>query len=678
MPDDQYTSNLAEFVDKKIKAWAENKKKLLEPKLRKNFEAVTNQDHRTKAWKKDEAKGWRSDTWVGYVRVKIWSFYSVMMDTVLRAGKLPFTLDPSPNDENYMTPEMLQDRDARLEKMTDKIESQLAARNADRTTMREWLSGGYYGMAFSAFNIEDVESVEYKMVLPNGMDVAEATKFVPYEEIVQYARHEMATASEPVPGHRYVSVWNMVWDMDADGLQPKDGSEGYAERIKSCPYDLRSLEGPGYIEDAIERVIKESRNRENQTSDVAETPGKEALRERKKTIERYAFYMRVPEKIAMQFEQDLRRGGDDVFSLNPIEDTEEAEESGYDVEVIGEIADQHIIRYIRNDTGKRPHKLWTVEQNLDETTGTGIADNMESVQGALVGMIRAFEDNKKLSANVTAALKARYFNDPGQTKDIWPGKTYDIADDCDDVRKAIMPIVFPDVGESLMSGISLMMQLKDDVSMIPTIMQGFVLPKQKSDTAYEMRQLTENAGKYIGQAIRNYDEQQLEPKIQDIYDYNMIYGDDEACKVNCKVKANGFTSFQNKEMRGMRMRDLLAMVLSSELLLPNVKIRPHLEPIYESMDEDPQKFLKSEEEMMQDAEQDAQAKVKAFQEAMAALKAEEGIKTQSEIVKKGVDHKAAMQEKALEHIFETDKMDQELDGRVAEMLIDTLFGRQAA
>lgn len=642
--DREYQSSLEGFVDKTIKRWADDKRKVLATKLKKNFEAVTNSDFRNKVWKKEEGKDWRSTTWIGFVRVKVWSFYATMLDTVMRAGKIPFVLEPSPYDEKYMSAEMLKERDRRIDLMTAKIEQQLTQRNADREYMKKWLSGGYYGMAFSEFNLEDVEETEFKLIMPPQLQQAMQMGQIDPQEAMQYARHKLITKSESVPGHRYESIWNMVWDLDTENLQE---GEGYAVHQKSCPYDLRKLTGPGYIQSAIEEVIGENRNNNAATdSEVDEFPGKSQLSERKKTIERYRYWMRAPEKYVSEYEKEILSGK--YVSFSHFED-DEAESSGHDVEIMGEIADKKIIRHVRNNTGKRPHKMWVVEQNLDESTGTGIADNMESVQESLVGMIRAFEDNKKLSANVILALKQRFFNNPSQVNELKPGTKLDISDECDDARKAVMPIIIPDVGETLMSGISLMMQLKDDVSMIPTILQGFNLPKHQPDTAYEVQQLTANAGRYIGQAIRNNDEQFIEPEIKDIYMYNMLYGEDESCKVNCKVKANGFTSFQNKEIRGARMQQVLSLVMASEILSPYIEVEPHLEILYEAMDEDPGRFIKTEEKRAKEGQQQMQAQAQATQQAIQMAQAQAAIEAKKEVTVKGAEHQFTMQENDQEH-----------------------------
>jgi len=447
----------------------------------------------------------------------------------------------------------------------------------------------------------------------------------------------------------------------------QDGA-GYAEIIRSSPYELRELIGkPGYNKKLIEEVIKRNGDNSENDADVNASPGKRALNERKQTINRYEFYMRAPRVLVDEYEK-LARSRHDTDTIN-LASFDDLEDSGDDVEIMGDIADKEIIRLIRPGEESRPHHMWVVESNLDESTGSGIPDNMEDVQGSLVGMIRAFEDNKKLSANVTSAVKARFFTDASQLDDIVPGKKYDISDECDDVRKAIMPIIFPDVGESLISGINLMMQFKDDVSMIPTILQGFTLPKHKPDTAFEVNELTKNSGKYVGQAIRNDDEQFIEPEIRDIYEYNMIYGEDEECKVNARVTPNGFTSFQNKEIRGARMQQALSMMISSEFLQPYCKIKPHLDVLYEAFDEDPDKFINSEDEMADTAEQSAQAEEEEIAKQLELKQADAEIEAGAKIQENEATHANDMVKSEAEHV-------QDMELAEAEAKLDFAYDRQ--
>ena len=623
-----YSTDLAEYVDKKIKQWGDQKKEFIELKFQRNYDAVTNKDYRANTWKKKEGVGWRSKTWMGFIRVKIWTLYSVFLDTVLQGGQIPFDLKPDPYEPEDVPEGYIEDRDNRIERMRKKIKGQLKARKADRDTMKEWLSGAYYGMAFSKFDVEEVNRRVFKQV---DMGLGDVSEYLEPEEAGQYTRFEAALETEDVPGHRYVSVWNIAWDMEVDNLQ--DG-EGYAERIPSSTSDLFELqENPGYIKKKIKEVIERSRDKTTGSEDFASmTPGARSIKERSKKFPRYEYYMVAPRKLVEEFEKNMkRRYKTEPVSLGRIEDYAFAENDGDTVEIIGEIVDREIIRHIRNETGKRNCHMFKMEVALDESHGVGVADNMEDVQSSLVGMIRAFEDNKKLSANVTSVVKSRFFANPSQLDEIVPGKKYEIADTCPDVRQAILPIVFPDVGESLISGITLMERWKDDVSMIPTILQGFNLPKHKADTAFEINTMMEQSGKYIGMIVRNNDEMMIEPKITDIYEYNMIYDPDDSCKANCKVTAEGFTGFRNNLVRAESLKAILSMVLSSEVLLGQVKIPPHLRPIYESLGEDPDDFLKSEEELQEDAQRQADMMAQAEEKMKQAMLLEKQADTEGKI-----------------------------------------------
>jgi len=152
----------------------------------------------------------------------------------------------------------------------------------------------------------------------------------------------------------------------------------------------------------------------------------------------------------------------------------------------------------------------------------------------------------------------------------------------------------------------------------------------------------------------------------------MLYGDDESCKVNCKIKANGFTSFQNKEVRGARLQQLLGMLVSSEVLAPYVNVRPHMEIFYESMDEDPERFIKSDEQMSQESQNQQQAQAQANADALKMMITQASIQTKQEIALKDTEHKNKLAENAQEHQYDMQENDQEH----AHKLVETLSAKK--
>jgi hypothetical protein len=245
------------------------------------------------------------------------------------------------------------------------------------------------------------------------------------------------------------------------------------------------------------------------------------------------------------------------------------------------------------------------------------------VQTILTGLVRAFLDNKNLSSNVLLAVKSMFFANPAQLDEpVEPGSMFEISASCDDARKALSQIQIQDTGQSLLDAIGIFDRWKDTTSHIPEFLQGSTLPKQKADTAYEMSQLQENAGRYLGMAFKNIDESFVEPEVEDIYRFNMLDPDYKGEKALCSVTAMGLPSFRDKVLRAQKMKELLALVLSdpSGQLLSEVKLRPHLEVIYRSSDLDPADFLKSDEEKAQEAQAAQEAQDRQQQAAVEQVK----------------------------------------------------------
>ena len=641
MPKDPSTA-LAQFVDKRRRQWAAHFKKHIHPTWEKNLNAVKKIDSDSKSWKKNEGEDWRSNTFIGVVRTKIWTLYAILIDVGLQGGMLPFALGASPYDLERMGEQELADLEQKIDRMTDKIREQLRDRHTDREHMKMFLSYGYYGVAWSKYNVKESTNREFEPTLM--LDNPELAQYLDPEQLEQFIAFEPVEDQKTIPGHEYRSVWNMLWDVEEEDIQQ---GEGIIENMMCSAYQLRQNKGePGFIDEKIEEVIAEHDNRKTLEAKETESlpPGLREIENRTKTIHRYEHWGRAPLALVERFEKEELKGR--RYTGADVEEDEEF--SGKDIEIMCQVANGEIVRFFRNNDGKRPYHKSVWETDLDETTGRGVADNLDHIQYLFNGLVRAFEDNKKLSANVIVALKRRYFSDPSQLDIIKPGMQLDLSDECDDARKAIMPVIIPDVGETLLSALSLADKWKDEESLIPTILQGFTQTKQKADTATEMMMLSENAGKYIGMGIRSHDEGQVEPQITDIYEYNMLDPEcDPKAKGNFKVHATGFTSFQNKAVRGERIKLLLAMMVEMQLT-GEIKIPPHLREVYKSLDLDPDEFMKTEEEKQQEQEAQ-QAALLEQMKLEAALKAGVPPEQEAQIAAQGREHEAGLDMMEREH-----------------------------
>lgn len=566
------------------------------------FNAVVTGDF----WKSGETEDWRSDTFVPITKIKVLAAYSMVLDILLQGGQIPFTLKPSPWGqvvfEDLPEPMRTQIEDD-IDDMKKLIRQELMDCSAPLQLMKNVMAGAIYGETYAKYFVHEVERSGFEKVqLLEGFDHPDFVRWEPFRNMVDS------------PAFEYVSNWSIFRDLETDGLQE---GVGIIQRDMTSPYDLRlHMGGPYWINDAILRAIAEadtpSTNVGGSAQITAETsnlpPGLRNIQHRHKTIERLEFWGRVPRKIVEQFEEDIHQRSQE--NVQPITyDFLDFENDGDEVEIMALMADDEVVRYSRNKPKSRPFYRVVWEINLDETSGTGVAKNVRTAQKVLNGAVRSFEDNKKLSANVIAATKRQYM--PEWKGGFQPGTEIELSDECDDARKALQQIVIQDVGETLLSLISLFEQYSDDTSQLPKILQGTVQAKQKPDTLGELQMLQSNSGKYLGGVIKNYDGGLIEPVTNDFYQYNMADPDIKKGKGNFIAHALGFTSFQNQMVRLQKIMQGLNLSLTSDVLLGETKVRELLEEFWKALDIDPQMVLKSTEEKTKEANEKAEIQAQA-------------------------------------------------------------------
>lgn len=591
-------TSLASTIQETHRNWRDNRKNL-DLKWEDNRAAFLKES--TGRWKVSEgAEDWQSRTFIGVTKQKVIGAYAIMIDMMLTGGEMPFMLKPRADEAG---PEA--EQAARIE--TKRLNGQLAAVNADRALMRNVMSACLYGCTWAKRG--------QKVVTRKGYRQEQAMAEAPPELMQQYARFVPYEESEELPTWEYVPVWDIYYDMEAD--DPQDGA-GVIHRRFVSPFELRSMRGkPMYIDEAIDAAIAAGKTiSDGDTSSMV--PKLRDLSHRKNNIQYMEFWGRVPRKIADEFEADLQGQGIDVPTLA------EAEDDGDDVEIMACVAGDQVVRYARTEARRRPFCYCEFERVLDELEPKGIADNIAEAQSVLNGAIRAYEDNKKLSANVILGIKERMLSAP--LKQLKPGMTIPVAEECQDVRQAIMPVVIPDIGESLLNLIATFERYIDEESMIPKISQG-LNGIDTPDTAYETSQLLERSGKQMGSVLRNFDEMLIEPMIAEFHRWNMEDPAKQEGKGDFKIQALGFSSFQNREIRVRKMQMFLGLILSSELLASEFKVGEIGREIAKALDVDPDQFAYSEEEkqQMQQAQQQdpiAQAQAAQLQANIAKTQAE--------------------------------------------------------
>jgi len=584
------TGTLAEFLKALFDDFKKNRS-ALEEKWNKNREAFRCISS-GKAWKSEEAEGWRSNTFIGIIKQKVIVAYSLIVDTLLAGGKIPFMLKPDEDSINQPD-EVLQAINADIEKMSKRIECQLEKTHADRSFMQNLLSAAIYGETYAKREVMEITKEQFKKITTDG----EGTELEPGAAIF-----ELSSESMNVPGWGYRSVWNIFRDIEED--DPRKGIGWFDYDMVSAHWLRKKMGKAFYIDENIKSVISEIDNKTkmdktSQPTDAESLPPK--LREiahRQKTIEYREFMGRVPRETAVSMEKDLVSMGLDLadFMMPGVDISQENEDpdgpdAGDDIEIMCCLAGDKVVRYARTRERDRALHRAVWEMALDEVVAVGVPDNLEHIQRVLNGAVRAFEDNKKLSANVMSAMVEQYILDPEEAKKWKPGLNVPLNGNCDDARKAISQIIIQDVGQSLLSLIEKIEQYSEEESMLPKISQG--ISENPDQTAYSIAQQIEKAGKYIGGVIKNIDEGLIEPMLQWYYEYNMLDPAVTEGKGNYSVQALGFSSFQDRYIKLGKIMQFMSMVLNSPELASWVKIQWLIKELAKGLDLDPDQAMKT-------------------------------------------------------------------------------------
>ena len=319
------------------------------------------------------------------------------------------------------------------------------------------------------------------------------------------------------------------------------------------------------------------------------------LLKRKRVIPVYEFFGRVPKRYLEE---------SDKWSVD-LSNVKQSKE----VEIHCVIAKGKSPVVIRKTTVNpfcyRPVYRAVWEQIPFEAGALSVPENMQDSQSMVNGLTRAMMDNKSLSSNLLLWWNASKMA-PGQNKVLYPGKTFETADHVEDVRQALQFFAPPDVTGSTPELINMFERWASQETNLPDVLQGET-SRYQPDTAFEMSKLVESANKGIGSTVRNCDEGHIEPLITGFYDYHFATSPDEGIKGDYLVKPMGFSSYQDKAVRGQNILNLFQFALSNQLTAQATKVMEFLRELARTRDLDPDKFFMTDDELAAQAQQMAMA-----------------------------------------------------------------------
>lgn len=379
-----------------------------------------------------------------------------------------------------------------------------------------------------------------------------------------------------------VDPWNIFFDPGCGDDHQR--GRGVWERRQVSRKDLRALVGiPGYDTEAIRTVLRENPQR-----------------------------LRVAEgRLTRQYQQDESyelweyHGEVDPLDLqdiscscegDPIEDADFAVIVMVNDTIIGAMESWVVDRTL-------PYDVWCWRKSEDTPNGHGLPDELDHQQRVVNAAWRQVMDNARFSMGGQIVAKKGKILPANNSYEITPGKLWYAKDDIDNVSDAFAVFEFNSHLQELLMVAQAAMQFADTETSMPQILGG----QQGSapETVGGMVMLYNNANAVLRQRVKLYDDAVTRPHIGRYYDFKMANDPDPSIKGDFDIAARGSTALVERDIQNQAMINL-ANITNNPRYVPHLKEREELKAILKAFKINPDELMKTQEQVDQDAEQQAQ------------------------------------------------------------------------
>lgn len=554
---------------------------------------------RSTKFKRGESEGWRDKTYSGIARQKAVAAFALLVDQVLQDGNFPYVLQPNTWMQSILaksTEAEAETAKKAIDEFKSLIDMQLRDCNADAQLRNIIYSIAIYGIGFAKKITKNKVTRYYRPPAP--APVVEGA--LPPEQPPVGNVFELVVNEKIQPGIESVNVWNMFWDIE----NPIGKGAGEIERQMVSPDWLYDQIGKDFfLTEKIKEVVTKKMSAKNPVAPSSDgvpsniNPALRSIPSRFNNIDYKECYVRVPVEYVEEFERDYAEELGIPASPEPVRSEPGSSEK---VEVMVCIADGVPVRFSRITPDLRPYFSVVWQNDIGEIAPYGVVESCLDVEKLMNGAVRGMADNKKLSGNVIFGVKVDAIENIEEIKrdGLQPGTMIQLGMQAKTVSDALQQFTVQDVGDSYGPLIELATRMADEESMIPKVSQGLAM--QSKQTAYEVSQLVEKSGKYIGSVIKNIDEF-IEAVVLYMYDYNMMDPSIDIQKGDYTVSAEGFTFFQDRVVRVQKMKEFLSMIMQHEALMAGWKVDEIMTQIAKGLDLDPDLIEKTEADKAKEA-----------------------------------------------------------------------------
>ena len=403
----------------------------------------------------------------------------------------------------------------------------------------------------------------------------------------QMVEIESELEEELIPAVKYISIWNVFPSPEASSSEDADY---VIQRNFVSPIQLRSMvhAGEGYIMDVVEEIISGDEGRIH-GYDESQHPKKfdESSSRQIKNIEILEFWGRLD--------------GNDLADHLGLEASDIRQAMPVVVTVIGD----KVIKIQENpfdDTLPFHFCYW--QKNPESCWGDGIYYAIRDVQAILNFSYAMMIEGKSLSAAPMTVIDPNSFEPGTDTEQVYPGKQFRVKPGAS-VRDAFMPVQIPDVTNGLLQLIQQLEREADLDSGQTSIGYGDMSPAQ-TKTATGMSILNSNANRQTADVVRSVSKM-ITMNIQAIYRWLMVDSQDNAIKGDYEAISTGYEQYIAKEVHNTQLINFLQTIGSLPQLQQYIKYEAFSRPLLRAFNLDPEKVMKTEEQVAQEMQQQTQA-----------------------------------------------------------------------
>ena len=547
-------------------------------------------------------------------------------------GKVPFSITPSRKPKYFPPdiqappdrPDLLEDALLeRAKQMEFKIRDIL-----DRTNYNEEVQHSIHEMCLYGTGCTKGINLEYKNY-PVYQTVQTAEDMVAVESILE---------GELVPSVKYVSIWNIFPSPEATGAEDADY---IIQRSFLSKIQLRKLAktAEGFIPGSLEEVIEH---------DIGLSQGYDESEHPKKFDESTAHRLKKFEVLEFWGSLD----GKDLEGHIPIEAEDIPESIPMVITVIGD----KVVKIAENPFDDTlPFHFCHWQKNPETIWGDGIYYAIRDAQAILNFSYAMMVEGKSLSAAPLTVIDPNAFEPGTDTEQIYPGKQFRVKPGAS-VRDSFQSVQIPDVTNGLLQIVQLLEREADLDSGQTSIGYGDQSPAQ-TKTATGMSILNSNANRQTADVVRSVSSM-ITKNIQAIYRWLMVDSIDISIKGDYEAISTGYEQYVAKEVHNTQLINFLQVIGQYPQIQSYLKYEAFSRPLLRAFNMEPEKVLKTEQQvtqeqqaqtqaqsqqMQQQAQQQQQAAMEQMQQQMQMQQAQIQAQSQSNIAQE--QNKAVLDEK---------------------------------